>query len=213
MASNPSLAKAMGGGTGSSGDPGLNATLAMSALVLALLVAAYGVQAVGVLRGEETSGRLEVRLAGALTRRVWLSRQLVVVVAGTLLVAVAGTAAFAASAAWSLGHDVTGPTVRAVAAYLPASVALAVLSLLLFAAVPRWQPFVWLAYAVSALVAYLGDALGLADWAQRLTPFRLIGTPPTTTTAPGDVLLLLVLSAAGVVLGYLALERRGVPAA
>ena len=66
---NPSLASAMG----AAGTTGLDAVLAMTALILALMGAGYAVQASGCCRVEETSGRLESRLSGDRGRWAWLS--------------------------------------------------------------------------------------------------------------------------------------------
>ena len=204
---NPDIAKAMG----ASGSTGLDAVLAMTALILALLGAGYAIQAVGVLHAEETSGRLEARLSGARSRWRWLSVHLAVVAAGILTVSITGAAVFAASASWSMGDNVTPQVLRAVADFLPALAFFAGLAVLVFAVVPQWGPVVWLVYAVGVVIAYLGDPLNLAEAIRTLSPFHVIGSPPVDPVDPVAVVLLCALSAACVAAGYAGFRRRGIP--
>lgn len=204
---NPSIAEAMG----ASGMSGLDSVLAMTSLLLALLGAGYGVQAVGVLRAEETSGRLEVRLSGDRSRWQWLSVHLTVVAVGIVLVSVAGGAALAVSASWSLGEDVTARVARAVIDYLPAVAFFGGLATVVFAVVPRWGPVVWLLYGASVVIAYLGDPLNLTEAVRSLSPFHLVGNVPVNPLDPGDVVLLGVLTLTCLLAGYAGFRRRGVP--
>jgi ABC-2 type transport system permease protein len=206
---NPSLAMAMG----AAGTTGLDTVLAMTALILALMGAGYAVQAIAVLHAEEASGRLEVRLSGDRGRWSWLSVQLVVVAAGIAVVSVTGGAALAISTSISVGHEVTGQVVRAIVEFLPAVVFFAGLTVLLFTAIPRWQPAVWLVYAFGAVVAYLGDSLHLPQPILAFSPFHLIGTPPAAAVHSVDVWMLGLLAAACVAVGYGAFRRRGIPQA
>lgn len=204
---NPSLATAMGAANMS----GTDAVLAMTALILALLGAGYAIQAVGVLRVEETSGRLESRLAGDRSRWAWLSTQLLVVLIGVLLVSAAGAAALSVSTAASIGHSVTADVLRATLAFLPAVAFFGALTVLAFAAVPRWQPAVWVLYAGGAVIAYLGDALNLPGPVRSLSPFHVIGSPPSTPVETTDVLLLSGLALVFLAVGYRAFRERGIP--
>ncbi len=206
---NPSLAAAMG----ASGTTGLDTVLAMNALIIALIGAGYAVQAIGVLHVEESSGRLEARLSGDRGRWSWLSVQLIVVAAGIAIVSATGGAALAIGTSISVGHDVTGQVVRAVIDFLPAVVFFAGLTVLLFSAIPRWQPAAWLVYAFGAVIAYLGDSLNLAEPVLKLSPFHLIGNPPATGVDAVDVTVLSLLAAACVAGGYGAFGRRGIPQA
>ncbi len=206
---NPELAAAMG----ASGTTGLDTVLAMTALILALMGAGYAVQAVGVLHAEESSGRLEARLSGDRGRWAWLSVHLAVIAAGVVVVSVAGGAALAVGTSWSLGRGVTGQVVGAVVDFLPAVAFFGALALLVFAVVPRWGPVVWLFYAAGAVIAYLGDALDLAEAVRSLSPFHLIGTPPVQPVDAADVVLLCLLAAGCLAAGYAGFRRRGIPQA
>jgi ABC-2 type transport system permease protein len=204
---NPSLAAAMG----AAGTTGLDTVLSMTALIMALMGAGYAVQAIGVLHAEEASGRLEVRLSGDRERWSWLSVHLAVVAAGIVVVSVAGGAALAVSTSLSVGQVVTGEVVRAVVDFLPAVAFFAGLTVLLFTAVPRWQPAVWVVYAFGAVVAYLGDSLDLAEPILTLSPFHVIGSPPATPVDSLDITALSLLAAVCVAIGYAVFRRRGIP--
>jgi ABC-2 type transport system permease protein len=207
---NPSLASAMGGGAGTTG---LDSVLAMTALLLALISAGYAVQAVGVLRAEESSGRLEARLSGDRSRWSWLSVQLAGVAAGIVTVSVAGGVVFAASGSWSMGVNVTAEVVRAIVDFLPAVVFFGGLALLAFAAVPRLGSVLWLIYAAGAVIAYLGDSLNLAAAVRVLSPFHLIGNPPVEPVDATNVIVLTALTAACLLTAYVAFRRRDLPQA
>ena len=204
---NPAIAKAMG----ASGSTGVDAVLAMTSLLLALLGAGYAIQAVGVLRAAESSGRLEARLAGDRSRWQWLSMHLVVIGVGIGIVSGTGAAAFAVSASWSVGNDVTSQVVQAVAAFLPAVVLFGGLAVLVFAVAPRWGAAVWLAYAAGVVIAYLADPINLAAAIRALSPFHVIGDPPVDPVRPGDVVLLAALTVGCLAAGYAGFRRRSIP--
>jgi ABC-2 type transport system permease protein len=204
---NPSLASAIG----SSGATGLDSVLAMNALILALLAAGYAVQAVGVLRAEETTGRLEARLSGERSRWAWLSVQLALVVVGIVVVSVHGGAVLALSTSWSVGQNVAGQVAGAVVGFLPAIGFFGGLAVLAFGVVPRWVPVVWLAYAAGAVIAYLGDSLNLPGVVRALSPFHLIGNPPIEPVRASHAALLALLTVGCLVSGYVGFRRRGIP--
>lgn len=207
IAGNPSLAEAMGAGEAT----GLDAVLTMSSLFIALIAGGYAVQGAGVVRHEESSGRLEAALAGARTRWTWLGIHLLVVAAGAVVVIVFGGLALALSAGWSTGEPIGGTVARAVAAYLPAVALLGAIGVLLFGAAPRAQPVAWLVFAVAALVAYLGSALGLSEAVQDLSPFHWIGSPPQSPTDTSALVWLSAATLALVAVALLAFRRRDVP--
>lgn len=207
IAGNPSIAEAMGAAQAS----GLDAVLTMSALLVAFIGGGYAVQAAALVRAEETSGRLEVALAGARARWAWLAVQVVVVTLGAVIVVALGGLALGLAAAWSTGDPTGAPVVRAVSSYLPAVAVLGALGLLLFGATPRLQPLTWLVFAAAALVAYLGDALGLSDRVQDLSPFHWVGTVPQSPANGGALVWLSVLTTGFVVGAFAGFRRRDVP--
>jgi ABC-2 type transport system permease protein len=209
IAGNEALAQAMGIQPGPGGT-GIDVVIAMSVLILALLAAGYAVQASGILRAEETSGRLEPTLAGGISRWSWLGTQVLVIALGVLGVAVLGGGALAVTAAWSTGDDVGG-VAEATADFLPAVALLGGVALLLFGVLPRLQPLGWVAYAGSALVVYLGDPLDLPDWVRNLSPFHLVGRPPQESVDTGTLVGLSAGALLAVAIAFVGFRRRGIP--
>jgi ABC-2 type transport system permease protein len=207
FAGNESLADAMG----AAGGGGLDAVLTMSALLLALLGAAYAVQSVGLLRGEESAGRLEAALAGSQGRWSWLATHLLVIVVGILVVMAVGGVALSVGVFWSTGEGQARYVAEAVAAYVPAILVLAGVALLLFGLLPRAQAAAWVVYGVAALVAYLGEPLQLSEVVLALSPFHHVGSPPQENV-DAVALTWLSLAALGLVaLAFVGFRRRGVP--
>ncbi len=207
IAGNASLADAMG----AAGGAGLDAVLTMCALLLALIVGGYVVQAIGLLRVEETSGRLEARLSGPRPRWAWLGTHLLVVALGVAVVSAAGGTALALTTWWSTGDGVAGPVARAVADYLPAVCLLGALALVLFGVAPRSQPVAWLTYALAAVIAYLGDPLNLPQGILVLSPFHLVGNPPQAPVDAATLAVLGLVSLALTVGSFAGFRRRSIP--
>ena len=196
---------------GGAGGSGLDAVLTMTVLIVALLGAAYVVQALGVLRAEETSGRLEASLSSSLGRGSWLGTQLVVVLAGLVAVLSVGGLALAVAAAWSTGDTVSGSVTEAVAASLPAVLVLGGLALLLFGVLPAAQPVAWLLYGTAALLAYLGEPLQLSDAVLALSPFHHVGSPPQEDVDVASLVWLSGVALALTVVAFAGFRRRGIP--
>ncbi len=205
---NPAMAEALGV---SSGRP-VDAMVAVTQLYIAIIATAYTVQAVGSLRGEETAGRLEIRLSGTLSRIRWLVAHALVIVGGLLMILVVSSILLAAGTAWSTGTAVDlGRILAAGAAYLPAELLVGSLALALFGLWPRVLPVAWAAVALVAFIALLGPGLKLPQWVLDLSPTTHVGNPPLGSV---EGLPLVVLGAIAAVLAGAAaigFRRRGVP--
>ena len=205
---NPDLEVWIGGDTSSIVEP----MAAMFVLLLSMLIGGYVLQSLGSLRGEETSGRLELQLSEARSRTAWLAPHLLVVAGGTLVVGAAGAIALAVSTAAALGDSSWVPTLLTAAAqHLPVMLLLGGLSLALFGCAPRWQPAVWAVFAVAAVIGYMGPGLdlpaGLVEWA----PFGLVGNVPAEAVDVTGSLVAGVGGLALAVLGVIGFRRRDVP--
>ena len=102
VAGNPAMAEAIG----MSGTQPQDGLVAVTQLYLAIIATGYVVQAVGSLRGEESSGRLEVRLSGTLSRTRWLAAHGLVIGAGLVVIVVVSSVVLAAGEALSMGGAV-----------------------------------------------------------------------------------------------------------
>jgi len=205
---NPAMADALGV---SSGRP-VDAMVALTQLYIAIIATGYAVQAVESLRGEETAGRLEVRLSGTLSRVRWLAAHALVIVLGLLVIVLVSSVALAAGTAWSTGTAVDlGRILVSGAAYMPAELLVGSLALALFGLWPRAFPVAWAAVALVAFIAFLGPGLKLPTLVLDLAPTTHVGNPPLGTVEGPP---LVVLGAITVALGGAAavgFRRRGVP--
>ena len=208
VAGNPAMAEAIGM---SNAQP-VNGIVAVTQLYIAIIATGYVVQAVGSLRGEETAGRLEVRLSGTLSRTRWLAAHGLVIVTGLVVIVVVSSIVLAAGTAWSMGTAVDpGRVLGAGAAYLPAELVVGGLALALFGLRPRAFAASWAAFALFAFIALLGPGLKLAGWVLDLSPMTHVGNPPVGTV---EALPLVALGTITAVLGGAAaigFRRRVVP--
>ncbi|PWH07169.1 hypothetical protein DEO23_00440 [Brachybacterium endophyticum] len=181
-------------------------------LFAALCAAAYGIVASGQhCRAEETSGRLEAVLAAPVSRRRWLTAQLLVALTGTAVLLVVSVAALAAGA---LAVGVDDPDVgrygAALLAHLPATLVFAALSAALFAWVPRGGGLAWMLIAVVFGIAMFGEMLDLPDWVQGISPFHWVPDSFTEDTDPAGPLMLLAVDAVLSALALVGIGRRAI---
>ncbi|MGR6997227.1 hypothetical protein ACU686_02435 [Yinghuangia aomiensis] len=174
-----------------------DAFLASAMALMGVLAAVYAVQCVLRMRGEETSGRAEPVLAGAVGRLRWAGSHLVFAAAGpVLLLAVGGLAT-------GLAHGAQiGGLVGAAVAQTPAVWAVAAAAAAVFGLWPRAMAAVWLLVALCVLLGMVGDALQLPQPVMDLSPFTHLPKLPG-----GDVELLpyALLAAVAALLGAAAL--------
>ena len=203
---------AMAEAFGLSGARPVDAMVALTQLYIAIIAMGYAVQAVGSLRGEETAGRLEMRLSGTLSRLRWLAAHGLVIVTGVVVIGIVSSVVLAAGMAWSMGTAVNlGRVLWAGAAYLPAELLVGGLALALFGLRPRAFPAAWAVLAGVTFVAFLGPALKLPTWLLDLAPTTHIGNPPLGTVEALPLVVLAAITAALGVAAAVGFRRRGVP--
>lgn len=205
---NPGMADALG----VSGGRPVDAMVALTQLYIAIIATGYVVQAVGSLRGEETAGRLEVRLSGTLSRTGWLAVHALAIVLGLLVIVLVSSVTLAAGTAWSTGAALdVGGILAAGAAYLPAELVMGSLALALFGLWPRAFPAAWAAVAIVGFIAFLGPALRLPEWLVDVAPTTHVGNPPVGTVQALPLVVLGAMSAALCGIAAIGFRRRGVP--
>ena len=190
------------GGEQSLSDAYLSATLQ----ILALVAAAYAIQATLRLRGEETSGRAEPILATAASRVSWALSHARFAIAGTFaLMLTAGVFAGAADALQTGDLSDVYRVLDNAVLQAPAAWVLGGLALALFGTAPRATAAAWAALAICLALAELGPILDLPQTLIDLSPF--VHTPQIghTTAAP---LVLTAIAAALAAAGLATLRHR-----
>jgi ABC-2 type transport system permease protein len=205
---NPEIAQFLTGGA----DDILNAYLAVTAGMAALLAASYGVTSVLRARAEETSGRAEVVLATPTSRWMWLVGQLSVALTGTALT----MAAFGLGEGLAYGATVSdlvqAPRLTGVAlAYVPAVWLVVGVTVLAFGWLPRPAAIIaWVVVAYCAVITLFADSFRLPGWSRQASPFVHTPQVPLDDVAITPLIVLGLSALALVAAGYAGLRRRDV---
>ncbi|MGB5953754.1 MAG: hypothetical protein WBG57_14710, partial [Ornithinimicrobium sp.] len=212
LADNPALGQMMGADA-SVGDALLAQVLSTFVMMLAMLVAAFAVLAIGSLRTEEDGGRLEAQLSGERSRWAWLGVHVLVVAVGMIIVGSVGAATLAWSTAASTGDDRwIGEVLRGAAVYAPAVLVFLALVVLLFGLIPRLRILGWVAFALAAVLAYLGPGFDLPQWLVNGSPFQSVGTNVIDEGMDRlGGLILLALAAVALAAGFVGFRGRDIP--
>ena len=194
-----------------SGQGIVDAFLATTLLIAALVVAGFAIQSVLRLRGEETSGRAEPVLATAIGRRRWAAGHLAVALGGAALVQLAtGLGAGLAYAARGGGAEQVPRLAAAALGQLPAVWVLAGIAIAGFGLGARLAAVAWFALAACVIVAIVGPLLDLPGAVMDLSPFSHSPSLPGGSPAPGTLVALTAVAAILVAVGLTALGRRDV---
>ncbi|MDG9720553.1 ABC transporter permease [Streptomyces sp. DH24] len=192
----------MGGQAGIT-DAFLSAMIGMLGLVAAL----YVVASVLRLHGEETSGRAEPVLAGAVGRLRWAAGHLVIAFGGAALIMLIAGAGFA------VGHGrEVGPILGACLVQLPAVWVIGGVAVLLLGALPRAAVAAWAVAGAVLLIGWVGPALDVPRAVLDVSPFGHLPKMPGADMRWTPVLVLTGVAGALVATGLAALRRRDVTA-
>jgi ABC-2 type transport system permease protein len=177
----------------------------VSAMVgmLGLVAALYVVASVLRLNGEETSGRAEPVLAGAVGRLRWAAGHLVIAFGGAALILLLAGAGYALG----YGGD-AGPLLAACLVQLPAVWVIGGAAVLLHGLLPRAAVAAWGVAGAVLLLGWVGPALDLPRAVLEVSPFAHLPKVPGAEMAWEPVLVLTGLAAALSVSGLVALRRR-----
>lgn len=199
VAANPGIGTMLG-----SGRPE-DIVTALAVVVVALGGGALGLQALGVLQGEESSGRLGLVLSSPIGRvRVWGSWWLVIAVE-VAAVMVLGAVALGLSTWWATDRSgALGDAVAAAAAYCLPILALVALAALAGMIVRGGLMVGWAILAWTAIVAFLAETLRLPDWSRQLSVLEQVGRVPIETPEVSALVGFagLMLAASGLATGY-----------
>jgi len=177
-------------------------------LMVGMAVAAYTIQVLLRMRGEEAEGRLEAVLAAGVTRVRWALGNGAVAVGGTALLMVVFAVAMGATAGDAVGDVVAlcgAGLVHAAAPVVLGAVVVAVVGL-----VPRLATTAgWGTLLAAVLLGPLfGPDLGAPGWLQRFSPFTSVPKVPAVDVAAGPLLALAAVAVGLGVVGVVALRRR-----
>jgi ABC-2 type transport system permease protein len=140
---------------------------------IALMAAAYAVQAALRIRGEEQDGHAELVLSTPVTRTRFFASHAVIVAAAPAAAMVIGGLIAGATYGVVTG-DVAGQVPRlaaASAAHVPSLLILGGITLALFGALPRAAAAAWAVLVTFLVMGQLGPIIGLDQWVMNLSPF------------------------------------------
>ncbi|HYN92637.1 MAG TPA: ABC transporter permease [Pilimelia sp.] len=205
---NPEIAEFLPGGAADVVDAYLALTVGMAALI----AAAYGVASALRIRAEETSGRAEPVLATATSRLTWLAGHLSVALVGTALVLLAFGLGEGAAYGLIISDAGQVPRLAGVAlTYLPAVWLVIAVVVVALGWAPRPSAALgWVTVGYCAVVTLFADSFGLPEWVQRASPFAHTPQVPLADLALTPLIVIVGLAAAAMGAGYAGLRRRDV---
>ena len=189
----------------------VDAYLATTLLILALIGAGCGLQAVQRLRSEESERRAEPVLSTRTSRWRWAGSHLAVAYGGTALVLAAG--GFGAGLIYGLIIGDLGQVGRLLAAalaYTPAAWVMIAIGVALFGLAPRWTMLAWAPLSACFVIGLLGDLLGLPQWLEDLSPFERTPSVPAVDLALGPLVVMTIIGVGVTWLGLVGLQRRDI---
>jgi ABC-2 type transport system permease protein len=189
----------------------MDAFIAATMGILALIVSVHTVSTLLRARTEESGIRAEPVLATRVTRAGWLAGHVAIAVIGSAwLLAVAGAGEGLAHGL-RIGDLGQAPRLAGAAlAQVPAVLVVAGLTLVLFGWLPRLVGLAWGALVAFLLLGQLGPALQLDQWALNLSPFTHAPRVPAEPLTAAPVLGLLAVAGALAALGFVGFRRRDI---
>jgi ABC-2 type transport system permease protein len=189
----------------------VDAFLGTMLLFLALAGSGFTISSVLRLRAEEAAGRVEPLLATGLSRRRWAVGALVVTLGGTVLVALAGGLGTGLAHGLASGDLGDAPRVTGAAlAYVPATLVLGAVGVVLVGWLPRFAVAVWAGMAFCFLVGWLAEVLDLPAWVRGLSPYTHVDLVPAQPMAWGSALWMTLIAVGLVTLGIANLSKRDI---
>ena len=156
--------------------------LAMSFRILALVSAAFAIQAVQRIRSEETNTHAELVLATAVSRIRFAASHVVMSFGGTLVILALVGAGFGVSDAIVTGDpDAIRQSFVGMILFAPAVWLLAAFTIALIGTVPRASAWSWALLGVCFVIGFFGQLLGLPQWVEDLSPFQHVPQYPAAT--------------------------------
>ena len=187
------------------------AYVATAGLILALVAAGYTVSSILRMRGEETSGRLEALLATGLARVRWANGCIAFSVVTSAVVLLAGGVGLGVASAVGVDDaSLIGDAVGGAAAYIPAALVVAAVTVALVGWAPRAIGIAWALVAGCFTVGYLGQLLTFPDWLRDLSPYTHVPQVGVETVGNGALVALTAVAAVLTAVGVAGVRRRDI---
>jgi len=185
--------------------------LAMTFRILALVGAAFAIQAVQRIRSEETNTRAELVLATGVSRLRFAASHLWVSFGGTLALLALVGASFGISDAVVTGDSgAIRQSLVGMLAFAPAVWILAAITMALIGALPRASAWSWAVLGACFVIGMFGQLLGLPQWVEDISPFQHVPQYPAADLAILPLATMIVISAALTALGLRGFGRRDI---
>lgn len=205
---NSDFARAMGAGVTDNLVDGFYAT---ANVMIALVACGFAISSALRPRAEEESGHAEALIATGLSRGTWLAGHVLVTVAGTAVVLLAG--GFAMGAAYAATTGDGGAVLRLgppVLAYVAPVLVLSGVARLLFGLAPRLLVVAWLPLVFATAVLVFGDILRIPQWVRDISPFQHVPLVPAQDFALLPVAVIAAVAAALSIAGQFAFRQRDI---
>ncbi|MFR9753527.1 ABC transporter permease [Nocardia sp. 004] len=178
--------------------------------MLAAAAAAYSISATLRLHDEESSGRSEATLSGAVGRTRYALSHIGFALLGPAVVLLVSSAAIGIVYGASVGDPGTElpRSLAAAAVQLPAIWVVTGITMALYGAAPRFAPVAWGVLSAMVVIFFLGSLDGLPQWMIDLVPFIHPPKLPGAQFQAQPVLWLLVIAVGLLSFGFTTFHRR-----
>lgn len=198
-------------GLGMTGDALRDGFITVILSMIALISMAGVIQSMLRPRSEEVADRAEPVLAGAISRRSWLSSHLLLTALAAPVFMVAAGLGLSVTDALVVGQFTDfGETIAAALARVPALWAVAGVGVLLYGWARRFTLGVWALFTLVALIFLFGEVLRLPDQVLNLSPIRHVTHLPGGGQGWLPVIVLCAIAAATTSAGIALFERRDI---
>lgn len=179
--------------------------------VLAILGAIPALMAVMKLKTEEKSNRLEHVVSRAVSRPHLMGSYLVMaILTAVLMLTLASLGLGVAGNAVMEAKFSIGMLYGAAMAYLPATLVMIGVAVLLLGWAPRVTGVVWLYLAFSFFVIYLGGLFQFPEWVGKLTPFGYVSEMPIEEMDYVNAFILVGVAFTFIITGMIGFKRRDI---
>lgn len=206
MADNPQIADYLPGGA----DDAVNAYLALTLMIAALLAAAYGVNSALRARREEIAVQVESVIAAGNSRQSWLAGHVGMALLGSAAVLAAG--AFGDGLAYGISISEPSQSIRLIGVacvYLPAVWLIIAVAVLAIGWLPRFATILgWTMFGYCAVIVMFADSFRLPEWTRNASPFTHLPQAPLDPVTATGITALLAITGGLLVAGFAGLNRR-----